>query len=122
MSYPGTFPCAWSPANNKTWAEGVREGPNDKGKNEIYQGSVMKRTTVVLEDPLFKAVKKLAVENDSTIQQIVAEALRRYVGWSSASSKETISRKDPFLCVREVDFVDPHLSERVDEVLYGPES
>jgi hypothetical protein len=80
----------------------------------------MRRTTIALEERLFKEVKRLAVDSDRTIQQIVSEALQRYLGLSFSKAGVPAAKKDPFLGVKEVDLGDPNLSTHVDDILYGP--
>ena len=40
-----------------------------------------RRTTVVLEKELYREAKRVALEQDKTLKEVVEQALRAYLGW-----------------------------------------
>ena len=47
----------------------------------------MHRTTVMLEEALYRAVKRQAIDRGRPVRQLIEEALRRYLGLRTVSSR-----------------------------------
>lgn len=56
----------------------------------------LQRTTVRIQKPLYKEAKKLAVEQDKSLQDILNEALHRYL-----NNPEMQERKEKLLVFRD---------------------
>lgn len=52
----------------------------------------MHRTTVMLEDELYRAVKRKAIDRGRPMRALVEEALRTYFGWSAKRGRTHPSR------------------------------
>ncbi len=77
----------------------------------------MRRTTVMLDDALYRAVKREAVDRGRPMRMLVEEALRRYVGWPGERTRITRQRFHVFQArvlgsLRRADIYGEHLARK----------